>query len=175
MLALSREHAEIGQAVLQETVKLHQGDPQNLALWHEVLPFCRDEIDKIYARLDVRFDHQFGESFYHEMLPGVIDKLEEAGLAKESDGALCVFLPEFEAPMIVRKKDGAYLYATTDLATLQYRVQQWSPDEILIVTDHRQAEHFEKVFIVGRMLGCGDVQLKHLPFGTVLDESGKAL
>lgn len=170
---LAQKHAGIGQAVLGETVKLHEGDAENLALWHEVLPFCRDEIDKIYSRLDVTFDHQYGESFYHEMLGGVIKQLEAAGLATESDGALCVFLPEFEAPMIVRKKDGAYLYATTDLATLEYRMREWSPDEILIVTDHRQAEHFEKVFIVGRKLGCGDVQLKHLPFGTVLDESGK--
>ncbi|WP_417740591.1 arginine--tRNA ligase [Rosistilla oblonga] len=170
---LALAHPEIAATVLQETAKLHEGDKENLALWHEVLPYCRDEIDKIYTRLDISFDHQHGESFYHEMLGGVIEQLEAAGLAQPSDGALCVFLPEFEAPMIVRKKDGAYLYATTDLATLEYRMREWSPDEILIVTDHRQAEHFEKVFIVGRKLGCGDVQLKHLPFGTVLDESGK--
>ena len=167
---LAESHQTIPGDVLRETAKLHEGDESNLQLWHDVLPHCRDEIDRIYTRLKIEFDHQYGESFYHEMLPGVIDSLGKAGLLTESEGAQCVFLPEFDAPMIVQKKDGAFLYSTTDLATLQYRMQEWSPDEILYVTDSRQAEHFEKVFIVGKKMGFTEVRLKHIPFGMVLDK-----
>lgn len=172
-LDLAARHPSIGQAVLNETAKLHEGDADNIALWKRFLPYCRDEIDRIYRRLDVTFDYTLGESFYHDMLGKVVDELREAGLASDSEGAICVFLPEFDAPMIVRKKDGAFLYATTDLATLFYRRDQFSADEILYVVDSRQSEHFEKLFAVARRLGFAEIKLQHVNFGTVLGPDGR--
>ena len=86
-------HRDIAAAALAETAKLHAGDPENLRLWKEFLPACRDEIDRMYRRLDVKFDHTLGESFYHDRLAGVVDDLIGKGIARESEGAICVFLP----------------------------------------------------------------------------------
>lgn len=173
--AHAKSHPNIDAAVLEETVKLHSGDKENLALWKKFLPHCEDEIDRIYKRLDIHFDHTLGESFYHPMLGDVVAKLEQQGLASESDGAICLFLPEFDAPMIVRKQDGAYLYATTDLATLQYRLTEFDPGEILYVVDTRQSEHFDKLFAVSDHLGLKQVKLVHVNFGTVLGEDGRPM
>jgi len=170
---LAAQHADIGQSVLNETAKLHEGDADNIALWKRFLPYCRDEIDRIYQRLGVTFDYTLGESFYHEMLGKVVEDLRAAGLASDSEGAVCVFMPEFDAPMIVRKKDGAFLYATTDLATLFYRRDQFAADEILYVVDSRQSEHFEKLFAVARRLGFADIDMQHVNFGTVLGSDGR--
>ena len=166
-------HKTIRDDVLAETAKLHSGDPENLQLWKEFLPKCRDEIERVYNRLQVSFDEELGESFYHDRLEAVVDDLQAKGLATESEGATCVFLDGFEAPMIVRKKDGAFLYATTDLATLQYRVERWSPDAILYVVDFRQSDHFDKLFAAARRWGIENVELRHVEFGTVLGEDGK--
>ena len=171
----AKAHPQIDAAVLEETAKLHQDDPENIALWEKFLPHCKDEINRVYDRLNVSFDHTLGESFYHDMLSGVVEKLEAVGLAQDSDGAVCVFLPEFDAPMIVRKQDGAYLYATTDLATLQYRLEQFDPAEILYVVDTRQSEHFEKLFAVAHHFGLEHVKLVHVNFGTVLGEDGRPM
>jgi arginyl-tRNA synthetase len=170
---LAATHADIADAVLAETAKLHAGDPDNLRLWHEFLPACRAEIDRVYTRLGVRFDVTLGESFYHDRLPQVVDDLLARGIAQVSDGAVCVFVPDLPAPMIVRKRDGAFLYATTDLATIQYRMQTWAPDAILYVVDHRQSDHFRLLFAVARMWGYDQVDLRHLSFGTVLGEDGR--
>ncbi len=175
MMAKAQQHPRVDVAVLEETAKLHQDDPENIALWERFLPHCKDEINRIYDRLDVKFDHTLGESFYHSMLGDVVSKLQEVDLARDSDGAVCVFLPEFDAPMIVRKQDGAYLYATTDLATLQYRLEQFDPSEILYVVDTRQSEHFEKLFAVAHHFGLEDVKLVHVNFGTVLGEDGRPM
>jgi arginyl-tRNA synthetase len=137
---LAAMHATIDQAVLEETAKLHAGDAENLRLWHEFLPHCRDEIARVYRRLDVQFDHEYGESFYHDRLAPVVDDLRKKGLAQDSQGAVVVFIDGFDAPMIVQKKDGAFLYSTTDLATIQYRMETWQPDAILYVVDHRQSD-----------------------------------
>ncbi len=173
LAALVAEHPTIDEAVLQETAKLHADDEENQALWHEFLPKCRQEIQHIYDRLDVRFDYEYGESFYHHQLSDVVTQLRQKGLAEESEGAVCVFLDGFDTPMIIQKKDGAYLYATTDLATIQYRMENWNPDAILYVVDHRQSEHFDKLFTAARLWGFGDVELQHLSFGTVLGADGK--
>jgi len=172
-IRLADQHSAIADAVLNETAKLHEGDADNLALWKRFLPYCRDEIDRIYQRLGVSFDHTLGESFYHEMLGKVVDDLRSSGLASDSEGAVCVFLPEFDAPMIVRKRDGAFLYATTDLATLFYRRQHFGADEILYVVDSRQSEHFDKLFAVARRVGFEDIHLVHVNFGTVLGADGR--
>lgn len=170
---LAAEHPRIDQAVLEETSKLHEGDAQNLALWHQFLPNCRDEIRRVYDRLGVSFDHEYGESFYHDRLAGVVESLSAKGLARPSRGATCVFLDEFETPMIVRKQDGAFLYATTDLATIAFREETWHPDEILYVVDHRQSEHFDKLFAVAKAWGYDRPRYVHVKFGTVLGKDGK--
>ena len=170
---LASRHESIDQVVLDETARLHAGDAENVRLWHELLPHCRDEIARVYRRLDVTFDYEYGESFYHDRLAGVVEDLRKAGLAKESQGAVCVFLEGFEAPMIVQKQDGAFLYSTTDLATIQYRLETWRPDAILYVVDHRQSDHFDKLFAVARLWGYRDIELKHIKFGTVMGSDGK--
>lgn len=175
LVAQANAHPDVENAVLQETVKLHQGDSENIALWTKFLPHCKDEINRIYNRLNVTFDHTLGESFYHSMLEPVVEDLEKRGLARDSEGAVCVFLDEFDAPMIVRKKDGAFLYATTDIATLKYRLEEFNPDEILYVVDSRQSEHFDKLFAVARKIGMENVKMVHVNFGTVLGENGKPL
>ena len=166
-------HPEIAKSVLLETAALHAGDEENVKLWEDFLPKCRADIQKIYGRLDIEFDVEYGESFYHEMLPAVVQKLRDQDLATDSEGAVCVFLDEFDTPMIVQKSDGAFLYSTTDLATIEYRVGQWQPDEILYVVDHRQSEHFQKLFAVAQSWIAGSVELRHISFGTVLDEDGR--
>ena len=167
------EHAEIGQAVLEATARLHQGDAATRALWEKFLPVCREDINAIYVRLGITFDQELGESFYHEQLGDVVKSLQESGLARESDGATCIFLDGFDAPMIVRKRDGAFLYATSDLATIKYRVETWNPDVILYVVDFRQGEHFDKLFAAARLWGYQDLELVHVNFGTVLGDDGK--
>lgn len=170
---LAQEHSAIEASVLQETAKLHAGDPENIRLWREMLPACRADMQRIYDRLGIEFDHELGESFYHDRLGPVVQSLQAQGLARDSDGAVCVFLEGFETPMIVQKRDGAFLYSTTDLATIEYRVRTWNPDVVLYVVDHRQHEHFEKLFAVARLWGYDQVQLVHVSFGTVLGEDGK--
>jgi arginyl-tRNA synthetase len=103
----------------------------------------------------------------------VVESLSQKGLARPSQGATCVFLDEFETPMIVRKQDGAFLYATTDLATIAFREESWRPDEILYVVDHRQSEHFDKLFAVAKAWGYDRPRYVHVKFGTVLGKDGK--
>ncbi len=173
MAQLAGEHADIGQRVLTETALLHGGDPTNVELWRQFLPACLAEIEAVYKRLGVTFDHTLGESFYQDRLRGVVKDLAEKGLSRESDGAICVFLDGYDVPMIVQKQDGAFLYATSDLATIQYRMSQWRPDAILYVVDHRQSLHFEQLFAAARLWGFRDVELQHIAFGTVLGEDGR--
>ncbi|RMF45247.1 MAG: arginine--tRNA ligase [Planctomycetota bacterium] len=170
---LAEAHPDLEKRVQLETVKLHQGDEENLGLWRQFMPISIREIESVYRRLGVHFDHTLGESFYHPMLPQIVQKLVDSGIAVESDGAICVFLEGFDAPMIIRKRDGAFLYATTDLATVEYRMQHFHPDAILYVVDHRQSEHFQKLFAAVRKMGYADVELQHVAFGTVLGPDGR--
>ena len=175
--ALAAEHPDAGREVLAETAKLHEGDPENRALWNQFMPACRGEIDRIYARLHVGFDHTLGESFFQPLLAATVDDLTAKGLARESRGAVGVFLRGDDAPpLLIRKADGAFLYATTDLATIRWRLENWRPDLILYVVDHRQSEHFEQVFEAARrwgLPGIEGVELVHVGFGTVLGEDGR--
>jgi len=170
---IDEPNKEIADAVLAETAKLHAGDAENLQLWREVLPNGMDEIDRIYQRLNISFDYTLGESFYQPMLQNVVEKLLQKGIARESDGAIAVFFEGQEVPMLVRKKDGAFLYGTTDIATVEYRMKEFKPDVILYLTDFRQSLHFEHLFATSRLLGYDDVELAHVKFGTVLGEDGK--
>jgi arginyl-tRNA synthetase len=166
-------HPEIRTAVLTETSKLHAGDEENNRLWNEFLPGCREEIQKVYDRLNVQFDYQLGESFFHDLLGGVVENFKAKGLCKESEGAMCVFMENHTTPMIIQKSDGAYLYSTTDLATIKYRMDTWNPDAILYVVDHRQSEHFDKLFDAAKFWGYEQTEFNHVKFGTVLGEDGK--
>jgi len=169
----AQEHADIGGAVLAETAKLHEGDETNRALWHEFMPYCLQEIQVIYDRLGVEFDYALGESFYHEQLHDVVGALKQYDIAKEDNGAMCVFLDDFDTPMIIQKKDGAFLYPTTDLATIQHRVQEWKADVMLYVVDHRQHVHFDKLFATAKLWGYNEVEMTHVSFGTVMGDDGK--
>lgn len=156
-----------------ETAKLHAGDPENRALWQEFMPHCLKALAGVYSRLGVDFDVQLGESFYDPMLEEVVRDLESSGLAEPSEGATVVFVEGSKAPFIVRKRDGAFNYATTDLATIRYRDQTWKPDQMLYVVDHRQGDHFKNLFAVARRWGYDSAELDHVAFGTILGKDGK--
>jgi arginyl-tRNA synthetase len=156
-----------------ETARLHAGDPENTALWQRMMPWCLEELDRIYRRLDIHFDHTLGESFYNPMLPGVVESLKKKGIAELSDGA--VIVPVGDPPAMVQKRDGAFTYTTTDLATVQYRVEHFKPNVILYVVDDSQALHFKNFFAVARRAGYDEVVLEHIPFGKVLGADRKKI
>lgn len=167
------------EAARRELVLLQSGDPENRAIWQEMTARSRAEFDRVYDRLGVRFDYTLGESFYHPRLQPMVDELVRLGLARDSEGAKVIFfddLPELkDTPLIVQKSDGAFNYATTDLATLAYRIETWHPDEILYVTDGRQQLHFRQVFAAFRKWRpeTAHVKLVHVWFGSILGEDGK--
>jgi len=171
-------------AARAELVKLQDGDPENRKLWEHFIEVSRTALDAVYDELDVTFDAWLGESAYHDALPGVVDDLLQRGIAREDDGAVCIFWNELEdspkslrkqkTPFIVRKKDGAFLYSTTDIATVQYRRDHFSADRALYVVDNRQGLHFQQLFAVMAMLGV-EMKLEHIGFGTVLGKDGKPL
>jgi arginyl-tRNA synthetase len=182
---------EIETKVSDELVKLQSGDEENLGIWREMIRLSQVQFDTIYARLGVKFDLTLGESFYNPWLKEVAADLLAKGIARESDGALCVFsdrsLPEKDdpflikdengwkdAPALVQKADGASNYTTTDLATLDYRSREISPDEIIYVTDGRQQLHFRQLFAIWRRWQPRvQVKLAHVWFGSILGEDGK--
>ncbi len=172
----------------QYVVKLQSGDRTALDDWRLICDTSLSESQVIYDRLGVLLERKDvrGESFYNDKLPAVVADLKEAGLARESDGAVCVFPPGFKTkdgeplPFIIQKSDGAYLYATTDLAALRYRVNELKADRIIYVTDARQVQHFQMLFKVAEMGGWDRrdgkrVELVHVTFGSVLGENGKPL
>ncbi len=174
----------------QELVKLQNGDAENLAIWREMLSLSQVQFDTIYGRLGVKFDHAHGESFYNPRLKGVVGELREKGIARESEGAICVFsdgaappkqdpfLKQEDGewkpnPCLIQKSDGAANYATTDLATLAFRLETWNPDEIVYVTDGRQQLHFQQVFAIFRRWHPeSKTRLSHVWFGSILGEDG---
>ncbi len=186
---------ETDPAVLEnsrsELVKLQNGDAENLAIWHEMIALSQVQFDAIYSRLGIQFDHCHGESFYNSRLKSVVTELVGKGIARESEGAVCVFtdglapqkndpfLKQEEGewkdnPCLIQKSDGAANYATTDLATLAYRMETWHPHEIIYVTDGRQQLHFQQIFAVFRRWHPqADTRLAHVWFGSILGEDGK--
>ncbi|QDU07584.1 arginine--tRNA ligase [Gimesia aquarii] len=162
---------EIARLARQETAKLHAGDPENLDLWKQFLPECLEAIQVVYDRLDIHFDMTLGESYYQPMLADVVADLKEKGLATESEGATCVFIEGFKAPFIVQKQDGAFTYATTDLATIKYRVEELKADRVLYVVDSRQSEHFQLLFATVKEWGFTNLELQHVSFGTILGKN----
>ncbi|MDF3128167.1 arginine--tRNA ligase [Kiritimatiellaeota bacterium B1221] len=161
----SKEDESWLDAARDELVKLQAGDEENLKLWKSFVELSLMEFNKIYARLDVRFDLERGESFYNDRLAGILDKLKAAELLQESDGAQIVDLEEEKLGVcIVQKRDGGFNYATTDIATVFSRVEEFSPATILYVTDERQQRHFQQFFSVSKKLGI-ETDLQHVWFG----------
>ena len=181
------------EAAKAELVKLQAGDPENTAIWKEMITLSQKQFDEIYGRLGVKFDFAYGESFYNPWLDTVVKDLLRQGIARESNGAVGVFsdgsLPPNEDiflsnrngdwgpdPALVRKSDGGFNYMTTDLATIDYRLRNWSPDEIVYVVDDRQAGHFKKLFATfarWQPEAAKRVKFMHVGFGKILGEDGK--
>lgn len=170
---LAAAHPDVVRLSREETARLHAGDPENRRLWETFVPQCLAALGRLYQRLDVHFDMTLGESYYDPLLADVVAELRDEGLVTESDGAQCIFLEGNAAPFLVQKADGAYTYATTDLATIRYRVDELKAEEILYVVDHRQSEHFKLLFATAAKWGYGDVALRHVSFGTVMGPDGK--
>jgi arginyl-tRNA synthetase len=167
-----------------ELAKLQAGDPENTAQWRRFVEVTKHELDAIYERLEVKFDTWYGESFYNDQLPAAVERLKQQGLVREDQGALCVFFNELEAapdelkrqkePFIVQKQDGAFLYSTTDIATLLYRHDVQRAERAIYLVDMRQTLHFKQLFAVIALLGV-ELGCEHLGFGSVLGKDGKPL
>ena len=189
--AACKDNTAILEQARRELVKLQAGDAENNAIWREMIALSQVQFDTIYSRLGVKFDHTLGESFYNPRLNAVVQELRDRGIARESEGAVCVFSdgspPPKEDPFLVHKEgawapnpcliqnsDGGFNYATTDLATLTHRLETWRPDEIIYVTDGRQQLHFKQIFAVFRRWHPeAKVKLAHVWFGSILGEDGK--
>jgi arginyl-tRNA synthetase len=167
----------------RELVKLQGGDPENVALWRKFSELSLAAFQQIYDRLGIAFDFHLGESFYNDKVGRIYEELGETGLAQESEGALVVFHPEHPRfktqPFLIRKADGASNYATTDLATALYRTEHFQADGIVVVTDFRQGDHFEQLFLTVKKWFAAKryrlPELHHVTFGAVTGENGKAL
>ena len=151
----------------EELKKLQLGDEDNQKLWKEFIDISLKEYNKVYERLDVNFDYYYGESFYNDMMPSVLEELKKKNIAREDQGALVVFFEDDKLPpAIVQKKDGSFLYTTSDLATMKFRKNELKVDEAVYLTDDRQQNHFKQVFEIGKMLGEPyDYKKTHIVFG----------
>ena len=158
-----------------ELRKLQMGDEQNNKLWKEFIKISLKEYNKVYDRLGVKFDHYFGESFYNDLMPDVLEELKEKNIAKEDQGALVVFFEEDKLPpALVQKKDGSFLYATSDLATIKFRKNELNVDKAVYVTDERQQNHFKQVFEISEMLGAPyNYEKSHVYFGIMRFGDGR--
>jgi arginyl-tRNA synthetase len=166
------------ESARQELVNLQRGNEENLRIWREMIALSRVQFDTIYQRLGVKFDYTLGESFYHPRLGPLVEELRAKSLARESDGAIAVFFEDIpqlkEHPALIKKSDGAFNYATTDLATLGHRLENWRPDAIVYVTDARQQLHFQQLFAAFRRWHPeAKVKLAHVWFGSILGDDGK--
>ncbi len=160
----------------QELVKLQQGDAGNLAIWQRCVDLSLAQLRVIYGKLGVHFDHFLGESFYNDKLAPLVENLLAQNIAEISDGAVCVFFRDNEAladkPCLIRKSDGGFLYATTDLATIDHRVNEWRADAIWYVVGAPQELHFRQIFAAARKRGQ-QADLVHIAFGSILGQDGK--
>jgi arginyl-tRNA synthetase len=181
--ALCDEDENFNEASRKEVVGLHNHNEDTLKIWQHIVDESRRHYQPIYNTLsvDLHKDNERGESFYADKLAGVVDDLKAADIASESEGAICVFPEGFKnkegdpLPFIIQKSDGAFLYATTDLAAMRYRVNELKADEIIYVTDARQKLHFEMLFATVKMAGWtgDDTDLVHVTFGTMMGTDGK--
>jgi arginyl-tRNA synthetase len=176
--ALEETDPAIKETVRHELVKLQQGDGENLGIWKEAVALSWKEFERLYGLLGITFDERLGESFYNDALGPLVERLLSEKIAVVSEGAVCIFFggsPELEEkPCLIRKSDGGFLYATTDLATLEYREARWKPNAVWYVTGAPQQLHFEQVFASARRLGV-TTDLRHIAFGSILGEDRKMM
>ena len=166
------------ESARKELVNLQEGDADNLSIWREMIALSQKQFDTIYGRLGVRFDHTYGESFYNPRLKSVVEDLRASDIVRESEGAQVVFFDDIPSlkdhPAIVQKRDGGANYTTTDLATIEFRLRTWGPDEVVYVTDGRQQLHFQQLFSIFRRWHSNtQMRLAHVWFGSILGEDGK--
>ena len=161
-------------ACREELVRLQQGDAEDVTLWKRFIEISIAEFDRMYAKLGVKFDTYRGESYYNDLMPGVVEQLKKAGLAEPSEGALIVRFDAEKLPVaIVQKSDGGFNYTTSDIACVESRVKDYAPERIIYVTDDRQQLHFRQFFIICAKLGY-TTKLVHVPFG-LMSYGGKAI
>ncbi len=176
---------EFTERARSRLVRLQAGDPDTLAIWQRLVDISREYLHQVYARLGVSLtdDDIRGESFYNDLLADTVGELEERGIATESEGALCAFPAGFTGregrplPLIIRKSDGGYNYASTDLAAVRYRVDKLSCDRSVYVVGSEQALHFQMVFAVAREAGWipAGARFEHAQIGMVLGQDGNRL
>ena len=164
-------------------VKLQSGDEYCKKMWQKLVKMTMDQNQKLYDRLDVTLTEKdvMGESLYNDMLPKIVEDLIQKGIAVEDQGAIVVFLPQFKnkdgEPLgeIVRKKDGGYLYTTTDIACVKYRVETLKANRLMYFIDSRQHQHLEAAWSIARMAGYADdtIKIEHEAFGMMLGKDGK--
>jgi arginyl-tRNA synthetase len=182
------EAQNAGAALAQEDaratlVRLQSGDPALVADWQRIIDCTMREVFRTADALGVHLTdrHSRGESFFRDRLGPVVEEFVKSGLATEDDGAIVVRYPDRERPMLIRKRDGGFLYATTDLAACRFRVQELGSDRVIYVVDARQRDHFKDVFDAVRMIGWHrlpdgtEAELVHVPFGSVLGPDKKPL
>ena len=162
----------------EELVKLQAGDPENVAIWSECVNLSLAEFDRTYALLDIRYDMQRGESFFNDRLADVVKRLLDSGIADESEGAIVVFFPDIpelaDKACLIRKSDGGYNYATTDIATVDYRVRDLKADAVWYVVGAPQILHFKQIFAIARREGY-TADFRHITFGSILGEDRKLM
>mmetsp|Transcript_23611 Transcript_23611/g.35118 ORF Transcript_23611/g.35118 Transcript_23611/m.35118 type:complete len:849 (+) Transcript_23611:112-2658(+) len=168
------EDTEFKKTSQLNVVKLQAGDEECRAIWNVLCDISRKEFEKVYKRLDISLD-ECGESFYNDKIPQVIKELEEKGMIETSNGAKCVFLPNYKIPLMLQKSDGGYGYDSTDMAALKYRTEVLGATRVVCITDFSQGDHFHMIFDAGRMAGWIDEKhkLEHIGFGTVMGDDGK--
>jgi len=169
---------QVREACRQELVRLQAGDRENIDIWNECVAFSMQDFEHVYTLLDVHYDIQCGESFYNDRLPAVVERLLKSGIGEISEGAVVVFFrdqPELaNKPCIVRKRDGGYNYATTDLATVDYRVNDLKADTVWYVVGAPQSLHFKQIFEIARHEGYS-ADFRHITFGSILGEDRKLM
>ena len=169
---------QVREACRQELVKLQAGDKENIDIWNECVAFSMQDFEHVYEGLGVRYDLQCGESFYNDRLPGVVERLLKSGVAEISEDAVVVFFrdnPELaDKPCIIRKRDGGFNYATTDLATVDYRINDLKADAIWYVVGAPQTLHFKQIFEIARREGYRS-DFRHITFGSILGEDRKLM
>jgi arginyl-tRNA synthetase len=169
---------KVREAVKEELVKLQAGDPENFRIWKETVDLSMKEFERAYEILDIHYDIQRGESFYNDRLPAVVDRLLKAGIARESEGAICVFFPDIpelaEKPAIIRKSDGGFNYTTTDIATVDYRIRDLKGDTVWLVVGAPQILHFKQIIAIARREGY-TADFRHITFGSILGEDRKLM
>lgn len=168
----------VREACRQELVKLQAHEPENYSIWQECVSLSMREFAAAYELLDIRYDIQRGESYYNDRLPDVVARLLEAGIAEVSEGAIVVFfrdIPDLaDKPCIIRKRDGGYNYATSDVATVDYRIQDLKRDTVWIVTGAPQQLHFRQIFAIARREGY-TADFQHITHGSILGEDRKLM